>query len=277
MATIPVDASAISSDGHLLAYADKSGIFVREMLTGRTRLLNSPRLHASKLAWFSDQAHLLLTGFDVAIAKVETGQAREKLPQIWLLSANDGKPRLLRKDADYGSPSPDGRSVAFTVDDGREIRLLNADGGDERSVVRGDEQTRFGALFWSISGKRISYQQQKLAGHGGTDIESNYEWSFCSRDIQTGQQTVLVKDLPFDSAQETMDGRMFYMRSHPPNDDDHNGIWVVTANAATGEFLDSPKRIYAFQHIESTGMSVTADGRGDHSSQTELAAGYLLE
>ena len=84
---------------------------------------------------------------------------------------------------------------------------------------------------------------------------------FAREDIQTGQQTALVKDLPFDSAQETMDGRMFYMRSHPPNDDDHNGIWVVAINAATGEFLDSPKRIYAFQKIESTGMSVTADGQ----------------
>jgi eukaryotic-like serine/threonine-protein kinase len=257
----PVDASAISPDGHLLAYADKTGIFVREMLTGRTRLLKAPRLRASKLVWFSDQAHLLLTGFDLATPKVETAQAQVALPQIWFLSANDGKPRLLRKDADYGSPSPDGRSVAFTVDDGREIRLSNADGDDERSVVRGDEHTRFAALFWSVSGKRISYQQQKLAGHGGTEIESNYEWSFCSRDIQTGQQTALVKDLPFDSAQETMDGRIFYMRSLPPNDNDHNGIWVVAANAATGEFVNSPKRIYAFHDIVSTGMSVTADGK----------------
>ncbi len=232
----PVNTAAISPNGRWLAYADSTGICVREIQTGRTRLMKAPKIRATRLAWFSDETQLLLTGFESDAAETNlthpgaTGQNMAQ-PEIWILSRSGVEARLLRKNADDGVPSPDGRSVAFTVDGGREIRLAGMDGANERLIVRGNEQEKFGALFWATGGRRISYQLRRPSSSGYVEIESNYAWSYCSRDIQTGQETAVVNDLPFDSAQQTADGRLFYLRSHPANDAAHNGIWVVATDA----------------------------------------------
>jgi DNA-binding winged helix-turn-helix (wHTH) protein/Tol biopolymer transport system component len=263
----PVNTAAISPNGRWLAYGDRTGIFVREIQTGRTRLLKAPRFRATRLAWFSDETQLLLTGFNSDEAQtglIQQGTSGQDVaqPEIWILSTTGGEARLLRKDAEDGVPSPDGRSVAFTVAGGREIRLAGIDGTNERLIVRGKDQEKFGALFWPTGGRRISYQLRRPSSGGHVEIESNYSWSYCSRDIQTGQETALVDDLPFDSAQETTDGRLFYLRSHPANDGTHNGIWAVATDPSTGRFAESPIRVYAYNDfVVSSGISVTADGK----------------
>jgi DNA-binding winged helix-turn-helix (wHTH) protein/Tol biopolymer transport system component len=257
----PVNTAAISPNGRWLAYGDRTGIFVRETQTGRTRLLKAPKFRATRLAWFSDETQLLLTGFNSDEA--QTGLIHQGTSgQVWILSTTGGEARLLRKDAEDGVPSPDGRSVAFTVDGGREIRLAGIDATNERLIVRGNEQEKFGALFWPTGGRRISYQLRRPSSSGYVEIESNYAWSYRSRDIQTGRETALVDDLPFDSAQETTDGRLFYLRSHPANDGTHNGIWAVATDPSTGRFVESPIRVYAYNDfVVSSGISVTADGK----------------
>jgi DNA-binding winged helix-turn-helix (wHTH) protein/Tol biopolymer transport system component len=263
----PVNTAAISPNGRWLAYGDRTGIFVREIQTGRTRPLKAPRFRATRLAWFSDETQLLLTGFNSDEAQtglIHQGTSGQDVaqPEIWILSTTGGEARLLRKDAEDGVPSPDGRSVAFTVAGGREIRLAGIDGTNERLIVRGKDQEKFGALFWPTGGRRISYQLRRPSSGGHVEIESNYSWSYCSRDIQTGQETALVDDLPFDSAQETTDGRLFYLRSHPANDGTHNGIWAVATDPSTGRFAESPIRVYAYNDfVVSSGISVTADGK----------------
>jgi eukaryotic-like serine/threonine-protein kinase len=262
----PVNTAAISPNGRWLAYGDSTGIFVREIQTGRTRLLKAPKFRATRLAWFSDETQLVLTGFKFSAAQtglIHPGASGQDMaqPEIWILSTTGGEARLLRKHAEDGVPSPDGRSVAFTVDAGREIRLAGLDGANERLIVRGNEQEKFGALFWPTGGRRISYQLRRPSSSGYVEIESNYAWSYCSRDIQTGQETALVNDLPFDSAQETAAGRLFYLRSHPANDGAHNGIWAVATDPSTGRFVETPIRVYAFNvFVVSSGISVTADG-----------------
>jgi DNA-binding winged helix-turn-helix (wHTH) protein len=259
----PVSTAAISPNGDWLAYADNTGISVREIHTGRTRLLKAPGFRVTRLAWFSDETQLLLTGFESdAAGETHAGAIGQDMAhsEIWILSTTGGEARLIRKDAEGGVPSPDGRSVAFVVDSGREIRLAGIDGSNERLIVRGNQQEKFEALFWATGGRRISYQLRRPSSGGYVEIESNYMWSYCSRDIQTGQETARVSDLPFDSAEETADGRLFYLRSHPANDGSHNGIWVVATDPSTGRFMESPVRVYPFDFIVSSGISVTAHG-----------------
>jgi Tol biopolymer transport system component len=281
----PVSTAAISPDGRWLAYGDSTGISVRETQSGRTRLLKAPNFRVTRLAWFPDETQLLLTGFEFDAAQTgvfHPGATVQEVaqPEIWILSTTVGEARLLRKDAEDGVPSPDGRSVAFTVESGREIRLAGIDGANERLIVRGNEQEKFGALFWPKRGRRISYQLRRPSSSGYVEIESNYEWSYCSRDIQTGQESARVNDLPFDSAQETADGRMFYLRSHPANDEAHNGIWAVATDPSTGRFMESPIRVSAFNFFDmSSGISVTADGNKvvtiDENPQPEVYVGDL--
>ena len=246
-----VGAAAISPDGQWLAYTDPVGSWLREMHTGRTRPLKGPALSALKLTWFKDGKHLLLTGF-------EQDDAR---PEIWILSALQGEARLFWRDANDGSPSPDGHSIAFTTDTGQAIQIANVDGTGERTVARGNADRVFSSLFWPRSGKRISYQQRTPSGNPGTEPESNYEWSYSSLDLRSLLETTSVKDVPFDSAEETSTGRLYFLRSHPVKDTEHNGLWSVQTDPETGAFKGSPKRLAAIDEQLTNGLSITGDGK----------------
>ena len=45
--------------------------------------------------------------------------------------------------------------------------------------------------------------------NGSVEMESNYEWTYGSREVATGTQIAFLANLAFDSAQESSDGCMF--------------------------------------------------------------------
>jgi Tol biopolymer transport system component/DNA-binding winged helix-turn-helix (wHTH) protein len=248
----PVSVAAVSPDGGLLAYMDPEGIFIEEMATGRTRLIPGPKLRATRLVWFADQSRLLLTGF-----ANDADQA-----EIWTLFSSGSPARLFRRNAGDGAPAPDGRSIAFTVDNGREIRLAALDGAGEKSVTRGSDGELLSTLFWSPDSRRISFEQRSAAQQPGAEIEFSYVWSYHSIEVGTGRETASVTDISFDSAGETADGTLYYLRAKPAVDRAHNGMWRVKTDAVTGAFLDKPERLSAFGPYEVwTGMSVSRDGK----------------
>ena len=245
-----VGAAAISPDGHTLAYTDTTGISLREMQTGRTHPLKGPTLSALRLLWFGDGSKLLLTGFEHL----------SDHPEIWVISTANAEPILLRRDANDGAPSPDGRSIAFTVGAGQAIRVAAADGTGERTLVQGSADRVFSAVFWSADGNRISYQQRVPSGIPATEIEQNYDWSYHSINLHTGHETAVVNNLPFDSAAETSSGQMYFLRSHPAKDLEHNGLWKVQTDPATGGFVNNPVRRFALGEERTNSLSVTNDG-----------------
>lgn len=246
-----VSVAAISPDATLLAYMDPTGIFIVELATGRTRQIPGPNLRATRIAWFADQAHLVLTGLT----------PEGDRPEIWVLGTADRVPRLFRRDADNGVPAPDGSSIAFTANNGSEILLAAPDGTGERSVTRGREGELFSALFWSPDGTRLNFEQRSAPEHPSSDFESNFVWSYRSMLVATGRETAVVNDLPFEWAGETVDGSLFYMRTRPTTDQAHNGIWKIKIDPRTGGFLGKPVRLAPFGLYDLwTGMSISRKG-----------------
>jgi DNA-binding winged helix-turn-helix (wHTH) protein/Tol biopolymer transport system component len=257
---VPVTAAALSADGQSLAYTTSSGLFLREMATGRIRQFKAPALRVTRLAWFPDGTRVLLTGYSAVSTQ----------PDIWFASTNGGVPRLFRRNADSGVPSPDGQRIGFTVEDGREIHIAatisevgGADNHADRILDKASAAGTFSALFWSADGKRISYQQRTFQGRGDNDqLDSNYQWSYSSREIATGRRTAYAENMPFDSAAESGDGSIFYLRSRGGQNTDSRGMWRQPADPRTGVLADTPARICCEgTAARLAGISVTANGK----------------
>jgi hypothetical protein len=187
--------------------------------------------------------------------------ATQNQSQIWILSTAAGAPRLFRQSGEDAVPSPNGASIAFLARDGREIRIADAGGSAERTIAQAGAGGTYSALFWSANSQRISYQQRSLSPNGSIDMESNYEWTYGSREVGSGTQTAFLANLAFDSAQESADGRMFYLRSRAGSDRGNRGIWVVPTDPVSGRLMDRPKRISLVSYLVMSGMTVTSDGR----------------
>jgi DNA-binding winged helix-turn-helix (wHTH) protein/Tol biopolymer transport system component len=248
---VPVSAAALSPDGRSIAYGDPAGVFIEDLATGQTHQVPSPPLRVVRLAWFSTERGLLLTGY----------AATHSLPQIWILSVTDGSARMFRRAGEDAVPSPNGTSVAFVADGGREIRVADVSGPGERTIATASAAGTYSSLFWSANGKRISYQQRALSPNGSVDIESNYEWTYGSREVATGTQTAFQANLAFDSAQESSDGRMFYLRSRAGADPVNRGIWVVGTDPVSGRLLDTPRNLCMLPGITMNGMTVSMNGQ----------------
>ena len=248
---MPVNAAALSPDGRSLAYADSGGVFIQDLATGQTRQVQSPPMRAVRLAWFPEQKSLLLTGYAPA----------QNQSQIWILSPASGPPRLFRQSGQDAVPSPNGASIAFLAEAGREIRVADLNGAGERTIAKAAAAGTYSALFWSANSQRINYQQRALSPNGSIEMESNYEWTYGSREVATGTQTAFLANLAFDSAQESSDGRMFFLRARSGAAHDNYGIWMVKTDPVSGRLLDSPKRLWTLPLVVINGLTVSADGR----------------
>src|SRR5229473_3469006 len=154
-----VSSASISPDGKYLAYADNTGIYLKQIRTGETHPVPlPPNFSAHVDDWFPDGSHLLVS--------------REEQPgktNLWSIAVFGGSPRPLAEDASGGSVSPDGARVAFRRVDliydsllGREVWIMRSDGTDPIKVAP-DKGSRVGAPVWSPDGKRIAYVRTSMA------------------------------------------------------------------------------------------------------------------
>jgi eukaryotic-like serine/threonine-protein kinase len=238
-------AAAISPDGKLGAYANVDGIFVRSIQNGETKTLSAPADYVvDQLAWFADGAKLVASGFS----------ATTYIPSIWLIAANGGLPRLLRTNARLGSPSPDGRCVAFVTKDCSELWVIGARGEDARKLASGRESDRFELVFWFANGGRIGFQRHYYSDTGD---ERRYE------SVSLGNPKFLSRgpDLRMNSATALRDGRLMFLK-WDPDDTSSQELWEVKTDLSSGAVLGKP-RMLAKMPGDSTSLldlSVARDG-----------------
>jgi DNA-binding winged helix-turn-helix (wHTH) protein len=130
----PVTHAVVSPDGKYLAYADPTGLYLRQINSGETRLWSLPKdFVAWPASWFPDSTHLL-------VARLE-GEGRmpglDWKPSLWKLSLLGGNPQKLMDDAGGGAVSPDGTRIAYLPgpEFGSELWVMDSDGGNARKIA----------------------------------------------------------------------------------------------------------------------------------------------
>jgi hypothetical protein len=93
-----VSSAAVSPDGKYLAYADNTGVYLKQIRTGETHPLALPPNFSVRVDdWCPDGSRLLVSRRD------DLGKG-----SLWSVSMFGGSPRPLASDASRGAVSPDG-------------------------------------------------------------------------------------------------------------------------------------------------------------------------
>ena len=158
-----VSASAISPDGKYLAYADKSGIYLRQMTTGEIHELVPKGHEVRSLGWFPDSSQLFASWTTPLENKIE----------LWTLSILGDAPRKLSDEGWTPSISPDGSQIVFLrapvySEAGLEIWSMGTNGGEEKKLVPASGH-RLSSPVWSPDGHSIAYLKSRV-GHPSRDF-----------------------------------------------------------------------------------------------------------
>jgi Tol biopolymer transport system component/DNA-binding winged helix-turn-helix (wHTH) protein len=228
-----VSGASISPDGKYLAYADNTGVYLKQIRTGETHPTPlPPNFSAHVDDWFPDGSHFLVS------RKEQSGKT-----SLWSISVFGGSPRPLADDASGGSVSPDGARVAFRraelTNNGllsREIWVMRSDGTDPIKVAP-DKGSRVGTPTWSPDGKRIAYIRTALAFDAPIRSVEVNEW-------QNASAKTLFSDSGLTPALHWLpDGRLTYAvdTQQTPGRRD-SSVWMLSL-PQTGKISEPPKRI----------------------------------
>jgi Tol biopolymer transport system component/predicted Ser/Thr protein kinase len=245
----PVAVAAISPDGKYMAYADKTGAYVRILGTGELHPLPVPKnTDLDSLSWLPDNTGLLASWISPNTQKVG----------LWLISILGGDPRQLSDEGWSASVSPDGSRIVFLKspafgDTATEIWLMNANGADQKKIVSSKGGELFGSPVWSPDGRWIAYSKFIF----GFIVSNN---SIEALEIQSGTSKTVVLEPRIDigGPKWLPDWRLLYVMDEPSNRTDSN-LWALPLDHSARP-TSSPKRVTSGNgFIDQT--SLTADGR----------------
>jgi Tol biopolymer transport system component len=233
----PVVDAAISPNGNFLAYADVSGLYLKEIGSGQVHALFTPTdARIARIAWFPDSSNLLFISIST----------QNEQRQLWSGSMFGGTPHLLRRDVDQVSVSSDGSELVFTNGAGDEIWAMKTSGENSRKLFS-KEGLHFDQPAWYAGRRRILYLAEEAETAAGAAV------SLESLDLDTGQPLTVCKDCA--DFRVLPDGRLIYVAN------DLVSLWEVPIEAGTARPNGSPRRItephgYSYSH-----PTVSTDGK----------------
>jgi DNA-binding winged helix-turn-helix (wHTH) protein/Tol biopolymer transport system component len=212
----PILSAVISPDAKYLAFADRSGLFLRVISTGETHSIALPEgFKPRPAAWFPDGNHVLVT-------KTTDPYGDDSL---WNVSVLGGPPRKIMDEANARGVSPDGKQIAFVrggnLHEG--IWVMSAD-GDHAHKVFGEPGDKFGGVAWSPDGRRLAFA--RFSYKTGFKVASASLWTV---DLASGEANCVLADQELGEALAwpTRD-RLVYSLAEPlPNQGDSN-LWTIT-------------------------------------------------
>ena len=153
---------ALSSDARLLAYVSDGGrdgtapqIWLHQ-IGGSAVCLTSGAAERSHLAFSADDTRLVFTSRD------GSGQSVYAMPTL------GGEPRVLKRRARAGRPSPDGKWLVYiAIDDAAGVRLAPMDGGSDRLLASNLIDVSF--AVWSPDSRHVLVQ-----AHADPSMEPEY-------------------------------------------------------------------------------------------------------
>jgi serine/threonine protein kinase/Tol biopolymer transport system component len=234
----PVVDAAISPNGNFLAYADVSGLSLKEIGTGQVHALYSiPDARIGRIAWFPDSSNLLLISISA-----QSGQR-----QLWSGSVFGGTPRLLHSDVDAVNVSSDGSQLVFTNGAHDGIWLMDSNGENAKKLFS-KEGVHFDQPAWFAGKKRILYLARRP-----NDASASVTDSLQSLDFETGQSLTVCN--PCTNYGVLPDGRIVYVAN------DLVSLWEVPIDARTAQPTGPPRQITEKRGNSYMHPTVSADGR----------------
>ena len=244
----PILSAALSPDGRYLAFADRTGLFLRVVGSGETHsvAVRDPG-KARSVSWFPDGNHVLAT-------RVTTPGGQ---PSLWDVSVFGGTPRKLIDAAENGLISPDGSQLAFIRGEygHQEIWLAKPDGSNAHKLL-GEPGDNINAFAWSPDGRHIAY----MSSHFLRWLEEN-DCSLFIRDLATQTTSRLLTSARLRGALVwTPDGRLIYSYAElPPNQNDAN-LWAVRLDPQGNRAMGQPQRLTGGPDGKMR-ASISADGK----------------
>ena len=233
----PVVDAAISPNGNFLAYADVSGLYLKEIGSGQVHALFTPTdARIARIAWFPDSSNLLFISIST----------QNEQRQLWSGSMFGGTPRLLRRDVDHVAVSPDGSELLFTNGARDEIWAMDTGGENSRKLFS-KEGLHFDRPAWYAGRRRILYLAE------GAETSAGPARSLESLDLDTGQSLTVCKDCVDFSV--LPDGRLIYVTN------DLASLWEVPIDAQTARPIGSPRQFTKPQGYSYSHPTVSADGK----------------
>lgn len=272
-AEAPIRAAVVSPDGKYLAYADSTGLYLRQIDTGEVHPLPLPSgFRATPSSWFPDSTHLLLT---------HRGRS-EQNASIWSYSILGGDPTMLIDGGEDGVVSPDGSQIAFfhrspavlfglranpifhvvgelwlASSDGQNPHRFVAPSDPNESQIIGAEVT---AVSWSPDSRRLAYiERHKAIAHSRIGDQS---W-ILTRDLHGAPPQLILRDhlLAPEDLGWARDGRLLYaLRTAGGGPGGNYSLDSIPIDLDTGAASGPSQRV-------STGLgwigglSITADGK----------------
>lgn len=240
---------AISPDGKHLLFADTKGLHLITIDGSELHDIPLPEDLQAQLwfvAWFPDGEKVLLTTYSETDGFV-----------IWATSVFGGIPRKVHTHGRRPVVSPQGSSIAFTNDNGREVWVMGVDGENAKKILTSEDE-RFTALAWSPTSERLAYIKSQPAGNGvGGSIETVA--------LQSGVTTVVLSEprLFSDGGAASLlwlqDRRLIFALQEGAADSEAN-LWKIIVDPQTGEPLGNPKKVTNWYGASPWSSSVSYDG-----------------
>ena len=152
---VPVHDAVVSPDGKYVAYADPTGLYLRQVSSGDTRSLALQKgFVATPRSWYPDGTHLLV---------VKPGLGSDP-PSLYRLSILGGEPQEINGDARDGFVSPDGSRIAYLPSaNWGDLWIMDSTGTHARKLVSGREPISNGIfqdwiyrVAWSPTGQYLA-------------------------------------------------------------------------------------------------------------------------
>jgi Tol biopolymer transport system component len=245
----PVISAAISPDGKMLAFADRKGVFLRQMGTGETHPIGTQdNTHTYCLSWFPDGSHVLATSWT----------SSSEPPSLWGVSVFGGASRRIMDAAERGIVSSDGLRIVFVRGEygHQEIWEMESD-GERAHKILGEPGDNIDALVWSPDGQRIAYVVSRYQ-LGWDDAEV----SLYIRDLGGHDLSRVLSSPRLRSALAwTPDGRLIYSLSElPPSSQNDTNLWAVKVDPSGVRTSGTPTRLTNGADAK-VRASISADGK----------------
>jgi Tol biopolymer transport system component/DNA-binding winged helix-turn-helix (wHTH) protein len=244
----PVISAALSPDGKLLAYADQTGMYLRQVPTGETHPLWTPaHVKLFPNGWFPDGTRLVAVG--------STGP--KDAPSIWSASILGGGARKLADDGDEPAVSADGFQIAFLrgIPAASDLWVMQSDGSNPRRLVEA-QGSFISSPTWSPDGRYVAFISGQY--HPGTH---SVDTQIDSVNLASGaRETVLVRAGMNRGLAWTRTGRLIFAAAEArPNPEDSN-LWYLNLDSVSAKAVGTPIRINRDAGVAHS-VSATADGK----------------